>query len=95
MSVTLCTCGEPIATCPHLGVFATIEEKHAYFRAIADTAADLDALDTRADAALAIAVAQKAAEEAAKLPLGPEVAAALAVVLGALAKAAAAAGFAP
>ena len=85
--MTLCTCGEPVATCPHLGAFATLDEKHTYFRAIADTAADLDALDKRTDAALAIAVAQRAAEEAAKLPLGAEVAAALLVVLSALGKA--------
>ena len=92
MSATLCTCGEPVATCPHLGVFASIEEKHAYFRAVGDAAADLDALSTRTDAKLAIAVAQKAAEEAAKLPLPAEVAAAVVVILDALARAARLAG---
>lgn len=88
----LCVCGEPIATCPHLGVFASIDEKHAYFRKLADVDAELSIADARIDAALAISVARKAAEEAAKLPLPGEVAAALAVVIGALAKAAALAG---
>ena len=89
---TLCPCGQPVATCPHLGVFASLDEKHAYFTAIDDTAADLDALSARTDAALAIAVAQRAAEEAARLPLGPEVAAAVAAVLKSLAIAARLAG---
>jgi len=92
VSATLCTCGEPVATCPHLGVFASLDEKHAYFRAVHDTAAELDALDKRTDAALAIAVAQKAAEEASQLPLPAEVAAAVVVILDALARAARLAG---
>lgn len=88
----LCSCGLPVATCPHLGVFGSLDEKHAYFRAISDVHDGLGALSTRTDAKLAIAVAQKAAEEAAKLPLPAEVAAAVVVILDALARAARLAG---
>lgn len=88
----LCSCGEPVATCPHLGVFASLDEKQRYFRVVHGLDVELDALATRTDAAQAIALAQRAAEEASRLPVGPEVASALAAVITALAKAAALAG---
>lgn len=88
----LCSCGLPVATCPHLGVFATIDEKHAYFRAIGEVHDGLGVLIARTDAKLALEAARVAAENAAKLPLGPEVAAAVGAILAALAKAALLAG---
>ena len=87
MSAPLCTCGQPVASCPHLGIFASIDEKHAYFKTLAEVRIDLDSFAARTDAALALAVAQRAAGEAAKLPLPGEVAEALGVVISALAKA--------
>lgn len=88
----LCPCGLPVATCPHLGVFGSLDEKHAYFRAIGEVHDGLSALSTRIDVKIALESARVAAENAAKLPLGPEVAAAVGVILAALAKAALLAG---
>lgn len=88
----LCSCGEPVATCPHVGLFGSLEEKHAYFRRLDAVHDELDVLAARTDAALAIAVAQRAAEEASRLPVPAEVAAALVTVLSALGKAAALVG---
>ena len=53
---------------------------------------ELAVLAARTDAALAIAVAQRAAEEASRLPVPAEVTAALVTVLSALGKAAALVG---
>lgn len=104
----LCTCGLPLATCPHLGVFdsseygATHEErlhaKRAFYvaRVPALRAAldELSALATRADAKRAIELARIGAEHVAVLPIGADASAALAFVLAALAKAALLAGLA-
>lgn len=92
----LCTCGEPFETCPHLGIFPSYEAKVAHFRVdvpeLRAALAELDTLSTRADVKRAIALARIGAEQAARLPAGSDVAAILAFVIAALAKAASLAG---
>jgi hypothetical protein len=91
-----CVCGEPLATCPHLGQFPTFEAKYAFYAArvpeLRAALLELDTLATRADVKRAVEIARIGAEQASKLPTGAEIASALAFILAALAKAASLAG---
>lgn len=93
-----CSCGQPIADCPHLGVFdspehgATREErlaaKRAWFMDLDAAMAEIDAFGTRAEAKRAVEIAKLAAERAQMLPVGSDLSQTIAVVVAALAKAA-------
>ena len=85
----LCVCGQPVADCPHLGAFASVEAKRAWFLDIAGAMVELDSFVDRVDAKRAFQVAQLAAEKAKQLPVGADVSQVLALIIAALAKAAA------
>lgn len=98
MSADLCVCGQPLATCEHLGQWAigpgTDEEKLAKKRAfyavripeLRAALVELDALATRADIKRAAEIAKLGTDYAAKLAPGSEFVAALAFVAAAIAK---------
>lgn len=86
----LCVCGEPLATCPHLGVFSSLEAKAAFYATdlpeLHAELAELETLAVRADAKRAALIAQKAAAMAQQV--APEqVGGVLALITAALAKA--------
>lgn len=103
-AVDLCLCREPLAVCPHLGVFAlgpgTDEEKLAKKRAfyavripeLRAALLELDALATRAEMKRAIELARMGTDFASKLKPGADYLGALAFVAAAIAKVAALAG---
>lgn len=85
----LCVCGEPLATCPHLGVFSSLEAKVAFYATdlpeLHAELAELETLAVRADAKRAVLIAQKAAAMAQQV--APEhIPGVLALITAALAK---------